>query len=191
MKGVGLKLIRFFKKYYLLLLINYNNLNIKKMILSKILIVLFITGALDRPIINSTRYNVSYVEEIIEFFEIDRDSRIALIYLPRKLMSNGNPIDGFVLSSVKKNYVIYLSKELGQKTAKKVIIHELAHIQQMQEGLLIQRELGDVYWKGEQVVDILAMLYHYDIEITLSNGDVKTYIVGTWDIIQDVTQPTT
>ncbi len=58
-------------------------------------------------------------------------------------------------------------------------------------GLTITDAANGVITFDEQVVDILAMLYYYDIEITLSNGDVKTYIVGTWIIIQDVTQPAT
>lgn len=56
-------------------------------------------------------------------------------------------------------------------------------------GLTITDAVNGVLTFDEQVVDVSALLYHYDIQITLSNGDVKSYIVGTWDIIQDVTQP--
>jgi hypothetical protein len=39
----------------------------------------------------------------------------------------------------------------------------------------------------EQIIDIPAGRYKYDIEFTLANGDVKTYIKGTWTITQDIT----
>ena len=29
--------------------------------------------------------------------------------------------------------------------------------------------------------------YYYDIEITLASGDIKTYVWGTFDVLQDVT----
>ena len=38
-----------------------------------------------------------------------------------------------------------------------------------------------------QIIDIAAANYYYDIEITLGNGLVKTYISGRWNILQDVT----
>lgn len=39
----------------------------------------------------------------------------------------------------------------------------------------------------KKIVDVPPNTYDYDIEITLANGDVKTYIAGNWKIIQDVT----
>ena len=39
----------------------------------------------------------------------------------------------------------------------------------------------------KHVIDFPAAVYHYDIEITLANGDVKTYVAGKWQITQDVT----
>ena len=39
----------------------------------------------------------------------------------------------------------------------------------------------------EQIIDIAAAKYVYDIEIELSSGTVKTYIWGNWEITQDVT----
>jgi hypothetical protein len=38
-----------------------------------------------------------------------------------------------------------------------------------------------------QVVNIPAATYYYDIEITLSNGVIKTYVGGRWTILQDIT----
>jgi len=39
----------------------------------------------------------------------------------------------------------------------------------------------------EQIVDIPAVTYYYDIEIIFSDGTVATYIGDTWTIIQDTT----
>jgi hypothetical protein len=38
-----------------------------------------------------------------------------------------------------------------------------------------------------QVINIAAANYYYDIQITLQNGSIKTYIGGRWNILQDVT----
>jgi hypothetical protein len=40
---------------------------------------------------------------------------------------------------------------------------------------------------AKQVIDIPANIYVYDLEITLSGGDVHTYISGKWQILQDIT----
>ena len=39
----------------------------------------------------------------------------------------------------------------------------------------------------EQVIDVAAGVYYYDIQITLLDGTVKTYIDGQWKILQDIT----
>lgn len=39
----------------------------------------------------------------------------------------------------------------------------------------------------KQIIDFPAAVYYYDIEITLADGDVKTYVAGKWQITQDVT----
>ena len=38
-----------------------------------------------------------------------------------------------------------------------------------------------------QIIDIPAANYIYDIEITTQSGEVHTYISGTWRIVQGVT----
>lgn len=38
-----------------------------------------------------------------------------------------------------------------------------------------------------RIIDIAPKTYFYDIEITLQDGTVKTYISGTWNIVQDIT----
>jgi len=38
-----------------------------------------------------------------------------------------------------------------------------------------------------QVIDITADEYVYDIQIVFGNGEIKTYVGGRWEVIQDVT----
>jgi len=40
---------------------------------------------------------------------------------------------------------------------------------------------------NRQIIDVAANNYKYDIQITLADDTVKTYISGNWKIIQDVT----
>ena len=40
---------------------------------------------------------------------------------------------------------------------------------------------------NEQVIDINAGIYKYDVEITFPDNTVRTYFGGNWEIIQDVT----
>jgi len=54
-------------------------------------------------------------------------------------------------------------------------------------GITVADAPGGVFNINEQIIDIPAFKYLYDIEITLSNGDVKTYIGGTFQILQDIT----
>jgi len=40
---------------------------------------------------------------------------------------------------------------------------------------------------NRQIIDVDAAKYYYDLEITLADGTVKTYIYGFWPILQDIT----
>ena len=43
-------------------------------------------------------------------------------------------------------------------------------------------------WKLDStVINIDAGVYYYDVELTESNGNISTYLSGTWTILQDVT----
>jgi len=55
-------------------------------------------------------------------------------------------------------------------------------------GLTITDESNGIFKFDKQVIDITAQTYYYDIQITLASGDVKSYIEGTWNIVQDITQ---
>lgn len=61
-------------------------------------------------------------------------------------------------------------------------------------GLTLTDAANGVFKFDEQVVDLPALTYFYDIEITIPGAasvdpdEVKSYIEGTWVILQDVTQ---
>ena len=40
---------------------------------------------------------------------------------------------------------------------------------------------------NDQIIDVDAADYFYDIQITFADDTVKTYIYGRWTVIQDVT----
>lgn len=58
-------------------------------------------------------------------------------------------------------------------------------------GLTITDGANGVFKIDEQVIDIDAGKYFYDIEIITADDVVKTYIEGTWTIIQDISEGTT
>ena len=53
-------------------------------------------------------------------------------------------------------------------------------------GITISNVTG-VFTIDNQIIDIPAGNYIYDIEITTQSGDVDTYINGTWKILPGVT----
>jgi hypothetical protein len=55
------------------------------------------------------------------------------------------------------------------------------------DGISITNAAGGVFSVIEQIIDVPAMTYKYDIEITLADDSVRTYIAGTWTITQDQT----
>lgn len=54
-------------------------------------------------------------------------------------------------------------------------------------GITITDAPGGIFAVDEQIIDINPGAYSYDIQITLSDGRVKTWISGKWVITQDVT----
>jgi hypothetical protein len=54
-------------------------------------------------------------------------------------------------------------------------------------GLSMVNAAAGIFKIDKQVIDIPAGVYAYDIEITVAGGDVKTYVRGEWEILQDVT----
>lgn len=53
-------------------------------------------------------------------------------------------------------------------------------------GITITNEASGQFRIDSSVINWPAGLYNYDIQITLSTGAVKSYIKGTWNIIQDI-----
>lgn len=56
------------------------------------------------------------------------------------------------------------------------------------DGITITDAVNGQFEIDQQVIDIAADCYYYDIQITLSGGSVKTYIKGNWNITQDITE---
>ena len=46
---------------------------------------------------------------------------------------------------------------------------------------------GGKFRLNEQIIDVPGVLYDYDAQITFSDGRVKTYFGGSWQIDEDVT----
>lgn len=55
------------------------------------------------------------------------------------------------------------------------------------ELLIINAASGE-FAIDEQIIDIHACVYKYDIEIELSSGEVKTWIYGNFTINDDITR---
>ena len=55
-------------------------------------------------------------------------------------------------------------------------------------GITITTPLEGKFRIDKRVIDIEAGTYEYDVEITLANGEVHTYVEGTLTILQDVTR---
>ena len=54
-------------------------------------------------------------------------------------------------------------------------------------GITISDAVNGIFEIDSFIIDWEVSTYYYDIEITFSNGVVKTYIEGTLTVIQDIT----
>jgi len=52
-------------------------------------------------------------------------------------------------------------------------------------GLTITNGVGGIFQINALIIDLLAGVYDYDIQIIFTDGTVKTYISGTWTITKD------
>lgn len=55
-------------------------------------------------------------------------------------------------------------------------------------GITITDAINGKFKINEQIIDVASCLYQYDIEIKFSDGVVKTWISGTFNIICDITR---
>ena len=55
-------------------------------------------------------------------------------------------------------------------------------------GLTITNATGGLFKINKQIINISEYNYLYDIEITFSNGDVKTWVEGIFTINCDITR---
>ena len=56
------------------------------------------------------------------------------------------------------------------------------------EGITITNATNGEFKINETIINLEARAYKYDIEITLSNGEVKTWISGVFSVTNDVTR---
>jgi hypothetical protein len=56
-------------------------------------------------------------------------------------------------------------------------------------GITVTDAAAGEFQIDEQIIDLPEGNHYYDIEFTLANGKRHTYIVGRWQILQDVTRP--
>ena len=56
------------------------------------------------------------------------------------------------------------------------------------EKIIITNTAAGIFQVKKQIITVAPATYFYDIEITLSDGTVKTYVEGTWKILPDVTR---
>lgn len=57
------------------------------------------------------------------------------------------------------------------------------------DGITITDAVNGQFQIDEVIIEILPKIYQYDIQITLSNGKVKTPIDGTFTVSSDVSRP--
>lgn len=57
------------------------------------------------------------------------------------------------------------------------------------ESIVITNPSGGIFQIKKQIISVTTPgLFFYDIQITLQDGTVNTFIEGTWKILQDVTR---
>jgi hypothetical protein len=56
------------------------------------------------------------------------------------------------------------------------------------EGITITNAANGEFKINETIINLDSRAYKYDIEITLSNGEVNTWISGVFSVINDVTR---
>lgn len=54
-------------------------------------------------------------------------------------------------------------------------------------GITVTNATGGVFKIDSFILDWNTGTFFYDIQITFSNGDIRTYVKGTLNVIQDVT----
>ena len=55
------------------------------------------------------------------------------------------------------------------------------------DGITIEDAVNGIFKIDPFIIDWAVNTYYYDIEITFTNGVVKTYVQGTLKVIQDIT----
>ncbi len=100
---------------------------------------------------NHTDYKLSFLVDVIPFLGIEPNTNITIVELRRTIQ--GSFIEATVVTNP-VGYTIHISGELTQQEAKAIIIHELCHIAQYQDGRLkgVIGKLNKAIWKGESIL---------------------------------------
>jgi hypothetical protein len=57
-------------------------------------------------------------------------------------------------------------------------------------GITIIDPINGTFQINEQIIDIPARVYQYDIKITLASGEVNTWISGKFNVVEVITENT-
>lgn len=109
-------------------------------------------GSYDTKIYNRTNYDISVINQSLEFMDIGNFT-VYIDYMPElkhrpDVSVISDNMNGFVISVTKNTYRIFIKK--GLDNYKSVLIHELIHIYQMEKGRLKYDSEGFVYWLGKK-----------------------------------------
>jgi hypothetical protein len=119
----------------------------KKIIISLITMLLLIVSVCVGQE-NATRYRVDEIyADVCDILDIDPE--VTICYVPNRLTSE---ITGITVKNHNGSYTIHLSKALGANDWKKVLIHEMVHVFQMENGS-IEIIKGKKYWYGFIPID--------------------------------------
>lgn len=56
------------------------------------------------------------------------------------------------------------------------------------DGITITDAINGEFQIDEVIIDILPKIYQYDIQVTLSNGKVKTFVEGKFTVNSDISR---
>ncbi len=106
---------------------------------------------------NATEYQIDIITKAVAHHVLGYDTiNVALVMMPKQMEEVGDiDIKAYLQKNIFQEhaYLIFLSSTLRPSEYKMVISHEFAHVAQMENGDLIQMELGvaAVVYKGDTI----------------------------------------
>jgi hypothetical protein len=100
----------------------------------------------------------------------------------------GDTFNGITFTVTLNSIALPLTGATIKMQLRKLITDPVAlELSTINNKIQITNAPGGVFAIMPQIIDIATQNYIYDIEITLQDGTIKTYISGKWKIISDVT----